>query len=300
MGRFGEGWRDYESRWKTEAFQRRDFVQPLWMGTEPLDGRTILLHAEQGLGDTLQFVRYAPLLARSGAKVVLEVQPALLSLLSEIDGIAAIPQGEKLPPFDLHCPLMSLPLAFGTELDSIPAEIPYLRVSADRASKWRERLGERRVPRIGIAWAGSAAHKNNRRRSIALERFVPLFAVDGVELVSLQKELSPADAGMLAEHGALQLGEELGDFADTAAVISLLDLVVSVDTSVVHLAGAIGRPVWALIPFAPDFRWMLAREDSPWYPTVRLFRQPQLSDWDSVLERVRVELDLLTRMNKLG
>jgi hypothetical protein len=154
------------------------------------------------------------------------------------------------------------------------------------------------MPRIGIAWAGSAAHKNNRRRSIALERFVTLLAVEGVEFVSLQKELSQADAGVLAEHGVLQLGEELGDFADTAAVISLLDLVVSVDTSVVHLAGAIGRPVWALIPFAPDFRWMLGRADNPWYPTVRLFRQPQLSDWDSVLERVRVELDRMAGMDK--
>jgi hypothetical protein len=250
------------------------------------------LHAEQGLGDTLQFVRYAPLVARHGAKVLLEVQPPLLHLLSDIEGVAAIfAQGEKLPAFDLQCPLMSLPLAFGTEMHSIPAEIPYIRVAADRVSKWRERMGEGRVPRIGIAWAGSAAHKNNSKRSIALERFAPLLKTQGVEFVSIQKELSRSDAAMLADHAnVLHVGEELGDLADTAAVISLLDLVVSADTSVVHLAGALGRPVWILVPLAADFRWLLRREDSPWYPTARLFRQPQLGDWDSVLERVRREL----------
>jgi ADP-heptose:LPS heptosyltransferase len=186
---------------------------------------------------------------------------------------------------------MSLPLAFGTEMDSIPAEIPYIRVAASRISRWRERLGERRAPRIGIAWAGSAVHKNNSKRSIALERLAPLLKTQGVEFVSIQKELSRSDAAALADHaGVLHLGEELGDFADTAAVISLLDLVISADTSVAHLAGAIGKPGWILIPLAPDFRWLLKREDSLWYPTARLFRQPQFDDWDSVLERVRREL----------
>jgi hypothetical protein len=293
LGQFREGWRNYESRWAKEmAHLRRNFAQPLWRGKKTLAGRTILLHAEQGLGDTLQFVRYAPKVARLGAKVLLEVQPPLLSLLSGIDGVSAVfAQGDKLPAFDLQCPLMSLPLAFGTELSSIPAEIPYIDVSADLVSKWRERMGERRVPRIGIAWAGSAVHKNNRKRSIALERFAPLLSTPGVEFVSIQKELTQSDAAVLEDHASvLNIGGELDDFADTAAVISSLDLLISADTSVAHLAGAIGRPVWILIPLAPDFRWLLKREDSPWYPTARLFRQPRLEDWDSVLERVRGEL----------
>jgi hypothetical protein len=232
------------------------------------------------------------LVARRGAKVLLEVQPPLLHLLSDIEGVVGtFAQGEKLPAFDLHCPLMSLPLAFGTEMASIPAEIPYLRTNADLASKWGERMGERRLPRIGIAWAGSAVHKNNSKRSIALERFAPLLKTQGVEFVSIQKELGRSDAIVLEDHASvLNVGEQLGDFTDTAAVISSLDLVISADTSVAHLAGAIGRPVWILIPLAPDFRWLLEREDSPWYPTARLFRQPRLEDWDSVLERLRGEL----------
>ena len=293
LGQFREGWKNYESRWEKEmAHLRRNFVQPLWRGERPLVGRTILLHAEQGLGDTLQFVRYAPMVARLGAKVLLEVQRPLLRLLSSIDGVSAVfAQGEKLPAFDLQCPLMSLPLAFGTELNSIPAEIPYIDVSAELISKWRQRMGERRAPRIGIAWAGSAAHKNNSKRSIALERFAPLLKTPGVQFVSIQKELTQSDAAVLADHASvLNVGGELGDFADTAAVISSMDLLISADTSVAHLAGAIGRPVWILIPLAPDFRWLLKREDSPWYPSARLFRQPQLEDWDSVLERVRREL----------
>jgi tetratricopeptide (TPR) repeat protein len=293
LGQFREGWNNYESRWAKEmAHLRRNFVQPLWRGDGPLVGRTILLHAEQGLGDTLQFVRYVPMVARLGAKVLLEVQPPLLRLLSDIDGASAVfAQGEKLPAFDLQCPLMSLPLAFRTELGSIPAEIPYIDLSADLASKWRERMGERRVPRIGIAWAGSAAHKNNSKRSIALERFAPLLKTRGVEFVSIQKELTRSEGVVLEDHASvLHVGGELDDFADTAAVIASLDLLISADTSVAHLAGAIGRPVWILIPLAPDFRWFLKREDSPWYPTARLFRQPQLGDWDSVLERVGRDL----------
>ena len=290
LGQFRDGWTNYEARWEKEmAHQRRGFTQPLWLGAESLAGRTILLHAEQGLGDTLQFVRYAPMIARRGARVLLEVPPTLLSLLS--DGVAAIfRQGEQLPPFDFHCPLMSLPLAFGTEISSIPAEIPYLRIPADRVSKWHKRLGARRAFRVGIAWAGSAIHKNNSNRSISLERFARLLSTQGVEFVSIQKELSGADAAILAERNVLHVGDELGDFADTAAVISQLDLVLSADTSVAHLAGAIGKPVWILLPLAPDFRWLLSREDSPWYPSARLFRQPRLGDWDSVLERVRWEL----------
>jgi hypothetical protein len=192
---------------------------------------------------------------------------------------------------------MSLPLAFGTTLTTIPAEIPYVPVPQERVPKWRERLGERKALRVGIAWAGSATHVNNRNRSIALSRFAALFATPNVEFVTLQKELGPGEAAMLRLHpNVTAVGEELADFADTAALVSLLDLVVAVDTSVVHLTGAIGRPFWVLVPLAPDFRWLLDREDSPWYPGARLFRQPRPDDWESVFERVRMELrDLAER-----
>jgi tetratricopeptide (TPR) repeat protein len=295
LGNFREGWKNYEVRWRKEETvpYRRNFTQPLWLGKEEVAGRTILLHAEQGLGDTFQFLRYAPLLAHRGAKVILEVQPSQKTLLADVDGLSGIySRGEDLPDFDLHCPIMSLPLAFGTELATIPAEIPYIRVPADRLPKWRARLGESRALRVGVAWAGSATHTNNRNRSITLSRFAALFAASKVEFVTLQKELGPGDAATLRRHpNVIPLGEELSDFADTAAVISLLDLVVSVDTSVVHLTGAIGRPFWLLVPFAPDFRWLLKREDSPWYPTARLFRQPGINDWESVFERARRELE---------
>jgi tetratricopeptide (TPR) repeat protein len=298
LGQFGEGWRGYEWRSKQASWlkRRRDLQRPQWLGDEPLAGRTILLPAEQGFGDTLQFVRYASLVACRGAKVILEVQPALKGLLSSVDGIAGIiAQSEPLPAFDIYCPLMSLPLAFGTELHTIPADIPYIRVPTDRLARWRERLGEGSALRVGIAWAGSLAHKNNHNRSIALERFAALLKVPGVAFISMQREATGEEAALLRRHASVMpIGEELADFADTAAVVSMLDLVVSVDTALVHLAGALGKAVWVLLPFSPDFRWLLEREDSPWYPTARLFRQPRIGDWASVLERVR---DALTRMS---
>jgi Glycosyltransferase family 9 (heptosyltransferase) len=299
LGQFAQGWRDYEWRWQQASWvpQRRDFVEPLWLGKEPLAGRTILLHAEQGFGDTLQFVRYARLVADLGATVVLEVQPALKPLLSGIAGIAQIfARGEPLPRFDLHCPLLSLPLAFGTALGTIPADIPYVRAPAERVAQWQARLGAPRKLRVGIVWAGSAVHKNNHNRSIAFDRFRALLSASDVEFVSLQNELGAVEAAALSGHAdVVPLGGELRDFADTAAVVSLLDLVVSADTAMVHLAGALGRPVWALLPFSPDFRWLLGREDSPWYPTARLFRQPRFGDWESVLARAKDALEALGR-----
>ena len=291
LGQFAQGWRGYEWRWQQASWapQRRDFAAPLWLGEEPLAGRTILLHAEQGFGDTLQFVRYAKRVAALGAGVLLEVQAPLKSLLSGTEGIAHIfARGEPLPPFDLHCPLMSLPLALRTALDSIPADIAYVRAPADRVAEWRARLGEPGRLRVGIVWAGSAVHKNNHNRSIAFDRFRTLFSVPDIAFVCLQQELGAAEAAGLARlPNVVALGGELRDFADTAAVVSQLDLVVSADTALVHLAGALGRPVWVLLPFAPDFRWLLDREDCPWYPTARLFRQPRFGDWESVLARVR-------------
>jgi tetratricopeptide (TPR) repeat protein len=302
LGNFRDGWNNYEVRWrkKETAQYKRDLAEPLWLGNEEVAGRTILLHLEQGLGDTIQFVRYAPLLARRGAKVILEVQTPLKSLLAQVEGIAGIfASGEELPHFDLRCPFMSLPLAFGTELDTIPADIPYIPVPADRVPRWQTRLGERHGLRVGVAWAGSASHVNNSNRSIALSRFAALFSVPNVEFVTLQKELAPGDADILRQcRNVTALGEELTDFADTAALISLLDLVIAVDTSVVHLAGAIGRPFWVLIPFAPDFRWLLGGDDTPWYPGARLFRQPGIDAWESVFERVRAELTSLADRNR--
>ena len=290
---YRRGLAEYEWRWKrTGMSPRKDFRKPLWLGETPLGNRTILLHAEQGLGDTVQFVRYAPLLARGGAKVVLEAPPELKELLAGLEGVTAIvARGEALPPHDVHCPLASLPLACKTDIASIPAEIPYLRAAEQRLAKWRPRLESLPSPRIALAWSGSGSHPNDRNRSLSLSRLEPLLSSPGVSFVSVQRELRPADAELLARDGRItHLGEELNDFADTAAVLALCDLAICVDTSVAHVAGALGRPAFVLLPFQPDWRWMLDRDHSPWYPAIRLFRQRALGDWAGVMARVRVEL----------
>jgi tetratricopeptide (TPR) repeat protein len=296
LGDFARGFPAYEWRWKVAdiAPHRRTFRQPLWLGERAIGGKTILLHAEQGFGDTIQFVRYAKPLARSGANVVLEVPPALKDLMADIDGAAhVLARGETLPPFEVHCPLASLPLALKTEPAGIPAEIPYLAAPPERLAKWRARMDALARPRVALAWSGSAVHANDRNRSIALSRLQPLWSSDGVSFVSVQRDPREDDARTLADVPQLtHLGGELVDFADAAAVLALADLVISVDSALAHLAGALGRPVWILLPFAPDWRWMLDREDSPWYPTARLFRQPSPGDWDSVIGRVRAELAL--------
>jgi tetratricopeptide (TPR) repeat protein len=297
-GDFRNGWKDYEWRWEQKQFgaERRSFSQPQWLGDQPVEGKTILLHAEQGSGDTLQFVRYAPLLAQRGAKIILEVQRSLVGLLSRMPGIkTVVARGDMLPPFDLHSPLLSLPLAFGTELETIPKNVPYVTPPADRVEFWRARLGPSDKVRVGLAWAGNPSHSNDRNRSIALKTLSPILS-GPVEYVSLQQELREGDAELIASHPQLKdCGRDLRDFSDTAAIMSLLDLVITVDTSVAHLAGAMGRPVWILLPFAPDFRWMLDREDSPWYPTARLFRQPKIEDWENVVSRLQTELGKLVQ-----
>ncbi len=270
LGDFALGWQEYEWRWKLEQRDnaRRDFQQPLWLGGKTLEGRTILLHSELGLGDTLLFCRYAKEVAALGATVVLEVQPPLLPLLANLEGIAqAVPRGAPLPAFDYHCPLMSLPLAFKTDSSNVPANIPYIRSDAARVAAWQAKLGEKRKPRVGVVWSGSKALRNDRR-SMALADMLPL-VLDWAEWVSLQKEVRESEAPLLASRADLRhVGEELEDFADTAALVELMDVVVTVDTSVTHVAGAMGKPVWILLPFNPhDWRWMLDREDSPWYPT---------------------------------
>jgi tetratricopeptide (TPR) repeat protein len=292
LGDYPRGFAAYESRWKREGMgARRSFRQPLWQGQTPLAQKTILLHAEQGLGDTIQFVRYAPLLARAGAKVLLEVQPELKTLLSQMEGVSAtFARGESLPAFDLQCPLAGLPLALKTEIATVPAEIPYLEAREEQIARWRPRLEPGPGRRIALAWSGRATHINDRNRSLTLAQLEPLLSVPDVRFFSIQHELRPQDAETLRRDSRITpLGDQLRDFTDTAAVLALADLVICVDTSVAHLAAAMGRPTWILLPFQPDWRWTLG-EHSPWYPKARLFRQPAPGEWNSIFNRMREEL----------
>jgi len=289
MGDLPRGWQENEWRWETDEFRsyKRSFVQPLWLGQEAVAGKTILLHAEQGLGDSIQFCRYVPLVAARGARVVLEVPRPLHDLMSTLAGSPeVIDKGSRLPEFDMHCPLLSLPLAFGTTLETIPSSVPYLQVSPAGGQHWNARLGANRGRRVGLAWSGRPTHKNDQNRSIGLQPLLPLLDT-GATFVCLQKDIRPDDAEVLKGHKAiLDFSDELNDFSDTAALISQLDLVISVDTSVAHLAGALAKPVWVLLPFIPDWRWLLDRDDNPWYPTARLFRQDDTRAWDGVIVRV--------------
>ena len=294
MGDFGQGWKEFEWRWKTFDYstKRHEFEQPLWLGAESLKDKTILLHFEGGFGDVIQFVRYVPLVAALGAKVVVQVQVAVKSLLAQIDGAdAVVGANEPLPHFDFRCPLMSLPGVFNTDFATIPTSIPYLFAANDRIAAWRERLPARRKPRVGVVWAGNPDFLLDRTRSIGLAPMVPLFAASGIDFFSLQKDLRPGDLEILQAHPEVtHLGGELESFGDTAALLSELDLLISSDTSVVHVAGALGRPVWILLERVPDWRWLLDRSDCPWYPTARLFRQFTPGDWGSVIAQVASEL----------
>lgn len=288
-GDFEEGWRLYEWRWKGPLkCAPRPFTQPLWLGDVPLAGKRLLVHAEQGLGDVIQFCRYIPLLEAQGAEVILEVPATLMRLLETLTGHPTlVAMGQPLPEFDLQCPIMSLPLAFKTTLDMVPAAVPYLGAEESKRQFWRDRLGERRCKRIGLVWSGSRDHANDHNRSIALSLLAPLLELP-LEFHSLQKELRDADAAWLeCNPRILQHQAYLQDFSDTAALIAEMDLVISVDTSVAHLAGALGKPVWVLLPYAPDFRWLLERSDSPWYPSATLFRQPTAGDWGAVVQQLK-------------
>ena len=250
-----------------------------------------MLHAEQGLGDTIQFVRYVPLIARRGATVILECQAGLVELLRNIEGVARIvARGDLLPAFDLHCPLLSLPLAFATELATIPAKVPYIQPQEQRATRWRGGCRTTAGCVSGSAGPGTPDHLNDHNRSIPLERFATLLAAPSVDFVSLQRDVRDRDAPILRDRAVAQLGQEFQDFADTAAVVAMLDRVIAVDTAVAHLAGAMARATDVLVPFSPDWRWLLDRTDSPWYPTMRLFRQTAIGDWDGPLCRLRQEL----------
>jgi len=296
-GRLAQGWSGYEWRWKNEHLtvyrQKRAFAQPLWLGTDALEGRTILLFAEQGLGDTLQFCRYVPLVAARGARVILEVQRPLVGLLQKLEGVdRIIMRGEAPPNFDYQCPMMSLPLAFGTELESIPSGRPYLAPDDAIVSKWRARLGPHGRPRVGLVWSGNRTHANDQNRSIPFAALAGLLELD-CQFVSLQKEYREQDRAALDASGVLRMEEHLDDFSDTAALCELIDVVISVDTSVAHLAGALGKPLWLMLPHVADWRWLTERSDTPWYPSARLFRQTHKGDWEGVIEAVRAELAAL-------
>lgn len=294
-GDFIQGWPEYEWRWRHPGLRlyggKHPMSEPRLTAGADLRGKTVLLYAEQGLGDTLQFCRYAALVAQRGARVWLQVQHALQPLLQGLEGVERVFSNlEALPAFDLQCPLLSLPAVFGTTLDRVPASLPYIRPSPQKLQAWRQRLGTPRRRRIGLVWSGSPKHRGDRSRSISLADLLPLLGVDA-DFFSLQKELRPEDAQTLRATPALgHYGDQLLDFSDTAALCELMDGVVSVDTSVAHLAGAMDKPLSLLLPFAPDWRWMLERPDTPWYPRARLYRQPVSGDWASVIARVGTDL----------
>jgi hypothetical protein len=295
LGRFEEGWNEYEWRKRLKnPMGARTYAQPLWSCKKKLTDKTILLHAEQGFGDTIQFARFATLVARRGARVVLQVQDELKEILSGIDGVSCtVGMSDSLPSFDCHCPLLSLPLELQIRVEDLPTVSPYLVAPRERVTAWEHRLSQTGKIRVAIAWAGRPTFIDDHNRSIGLQRFSPLLAAAGVQFFSIQKVLNPGDEEIIKRHpNVIHLGHEIADFGDTAAIMSLMDLVVSSDTSVVHLAGALGVPVWILLQHAADWRWLMDREDSPWYPSARLFRQSSIGDWSGVVHRVLKELPI--------
>ncbi len=290
LGDFATGWRKYEWRWRRKETPPRMLAAPLWDGST-LAGKTILLHAEQGTGDTIQFIRYASLVKAQGGDVVFECPPALRRLLDGMAGVDHIvPAGGTLPPFDVHAPLLSLPALLGTTLETLPANVPYLHPDPDRVQAWRERLSGLAQLKVGLVWQGNPAHSNDRSRSIPVSTMGELTVGTDIDWVSLQVDARPDEIKAFGSASFYDAGAQLDDWVDTAAAISALDLVVTVDTAVAHLAGALGKPAWILLPFAPDWRWLLDRSDSPWYPTVRLFRQPSPGSWPPVIRRLRTAL----------
>jgi hypothetical protein len=302
-GNLKKGWREYEWRWQIKehrnynCFHRpSDFSQPL-VNTTHLAGITVLIYAEQGLGDEIQFIRYASLLDQCGANVIIECHRELYTLFQSVKHIKqCIAQGQALPNFDMQCPLLTLPFIFDTTLDNIPAKVPYLTVNPTLIQKWQERIPKDYSKlKVGLVWSGNPKNIKLKYKSFPLDTFMPLLKLDNVVFYSLQKGKASEQSKNLPQGTQLvDLADEICDFSDTASLIQILDLVVSVDTAVAHLAGALGKPVWTLLPFMPDWRWMLNREDTPWYPTMRLFRQPSIGDWESVITNVRRELEKKT------
>lgn len=295
QGDYVNGWRNYEVRWK--VYTPRTSPQPRWLGA-PLRGARVLLHAEQGLGDSLQFLRYVPLVQAAGGKVMLDLPPKLYRLAKGLPGVLALVNtGEPLPYFDCHCPLMSLPLALGTTLQTVPAQVPYLSVPPGALAAAAALPWPTSGLKVGLAWTGNPDHPKNRFRSVPLELLESLLDLPGVHFFSLQ--MGPAAAELAARKLPItDLAPVTGDMADTAAQMANLDLIITIDTSMAHLAGALARPVWILLGYSPDWRWLMEREDSPWYPTARLFRQPRNSDWNPVICRVRTALQQLAATRK--
>ena len=299
LGDYPQGWQNYEARWqlKTRFFYRK-FNVPLWNGSD-LAGKRVVLHAEQGFGDAIQFVRYAPMVAARGARVVLQCQPELQRLFRSIQEVDQVINDEQeAPAVDLHCPLMTLPMRFGTTVQSIPSRVPYLWADANEIRKWRDRLsGFDGTLKVGISWTGDPKNANNRDRSVGLEALSPLLQMPGASFFSLQKQLPKPGPAQIP--GGIRCNDwtaELQDFADTAALVSQLDLVITIDSAVAHLAGALGKPVWVLLSYAGDWRYLLDREDSPWYPTMRLFRQIYSGQWKAPIERAGDELKRLANL----
>ncbi len=293
LGRMAEGWREYEWRWQAtvmrDALPQFTHTHPKWTG-EPLAAKTLLVHAEQGLGDTLHFVRFIPMLVRMAGRVVLRVPAPIVTLCARIDpGCTVIADGSALPAFDLHCPLLGLPAVLGTTLDSIPAPDAYLRSDPARRAQWQARLGQRTGPRVGLVWSGGTLHKNDANRSMALATLLQGIP-DGCELVSLQREVRDRDLPALQRAGVVHLGESLQSFDDTAALVDCVDVVVSVDTSVAHLAGGMGKPLVILLPHVPDWRWLVGRSDSPWYRSALLMRQEADCAWEPVMPGLKAQL----------
>jgi hypothetical protein len=292
-GDLQQGLKRYEWRLRTPQFahRQRNYPQPAWLGEESPSGKTLFLYGEQGLGDTIQFCRYVPLLAQHGARIILEVEPALASLLAGLAGVAEfVVKGSVPGGFDFHCSLLSLPLACKTGLNSIPSSIPYLSARADKLAYWAHRLGPRVRPRIGLVWSGNPQHKNDHNRSLPLAELIPYLSAD-FEYFSLQKDVRARDQDSLQAHPEIRhFGAELTDFSDTAALCAQLDLLLSVDSSVAHLNGALGNPTWILLPHTPDWRWLLQRSDSPWYPQARLYRQTAPGDWAGMLGQLAKDL----------
>jgi tetratricopeptide (TPR) repeat protein len=293
LGHFEQGWLLHEWRKKlVPPVGLRSFSQPAWLGAEDIANKRLFVYSEQGLGDTIQFCRYAKMLKAQGADVVMSVQEPLYRLLKQLSpDVQIINQGSVPECFDFHCPLMSLPFALGTTEETIPVAARYIFPDEQLREEWLARLPKSNNKlRIGIVWSGNTKHKNDRNRSIDLSVLAPLFSIDA-SWISLQKDLTQGSALLLGRFPQVtSCGGLLDDFLDTAAVVDLLDLVITVDTSVAHLAGAMGKRVWILLPFNSDWRWLLGRDDSPWYPTARLFRQFRINSWDGILRRVQAEL----------
>jgi len=309
IGDFKNGFREYEYRWESNSLRgsRRSYEKPLWLGEEPLLGKTILVHGEQGLGDMIQFCRYIDLIAGLGAKVILEIPSSVAQLMTSLAGVSkVIPTGEELPYFDYYCPMLSLPLAFKSELTTVPVKIPYLGVSEQKKKNWQERLSEDYKFRVGLVWSGGSRPDQpelfevNNRRNIPLKKLAQIAHTE-IQFYSLQKgetaelELRELRESTVNEFNILDFTSDLLDFTDTAALIENLDLIISVDTAVAHLAGALAKPIWLLNRYDSDWRWLLDRDDSPWYPSLKIYRQKEYDNWDNLIELIRLDLSVVIK-----